>query len=246
MPTELRREIGSCVYRVAQESLSNIAKHAGAKRVSVILEGDREIPPPAREGLGYWLQDGIAGKQTLVSACLGMEERVGLLRGNFTGLVPAGERYGDHRGNSAGGLMVKRPRVLLADDHALILAGIRGLLEAHYDVVEQVGDGRSLVEAALRLRPDLIILDISLPVIERDRRRPANQEGMAGGEAPVPEHACEPRIPAGGDRRGRLGIRPEDFREGRPANRDAEGPQRANVRQSIIRWGAYRESVDCP
>ena len=61
--------------------------------------------------------------------------------------------------------MVKRARVLLADDHALILAGIRSLLDGHYDVVEQVGDGRSLVEAALRLRPDLIILDISLPLL---------------------------------------------------------------------------------
>jgi DNA-binding NarL/FixJ family response regulator len=61
--------------------------------------------------------------------------------------------------------MAKRARVLLADDHALILAGIRGLLEGHYDIVEQVGDGRSLVEAALRLRPDVIILDISLPLL---------------------------------------------------------------------------------
>jgi len=61
--------------------------------------------------------------------------------------------------------MVKRARVLLADDHALILAGIRGLLEVHYDIVEEVGDGRSLVEAALRLRPDLMIIDISLPLL---------------------------------------------------------------------------------
>ena len=61
--------------------------------------------------------------------------------------------------------MIRRPRILLADDHALILAGIRGLLEPHYDVVEQVSDGPSLVEAALRLRPDLIILDISLPLM---------------------------------------------------------------------------------
>ena len=61
--------------------------------------------------------------------------------------------------------MGKGPRILLADDHALILAGIRGLLEPQYDIVEQIGDGRSLIEAALRLRPDLIILDISLPLL---------------------------------------------------------------------------------
>ena len=61
--------------------------------------------------------------------------------------------------------MVKRARVLLADDHPLILAGIRGLLVEHHDVVDQVGDGRSVVEAALRLRPDLIILDVSMPLL---------------------------------------------------------------------------------
>jgi DNA-binding NarL/FixJ family response regulator len=57
------------------------------------------------------------------------------------------------------------PRILLADDHSFILAGIRSLLEAHYDLVGQVSDGRSLVEAALRLRPDLTILDVTMPLL---------------------------------------------------------------------------------
>ena len=61
--------------------------------------------------------------------------------------------------------MTRRNTILLADDHGLILSGIRGLLNGYYDVVEQVCDGRSLVAAALRLRPDLIILDISLPLL---------------------------------------------------------------------------------
>jgi DNA-binding NarL/FixJ family response regulator len=58
-----------------------------------------------------------------------------------------------------------RPRILLADDHSIILAGIRSLLDGHYDVVGQVSDGRSLVEAALRLRPDLTILDVGMPLL---------------------------------------------------------------------------------
>lgn len=61
--------------------------------------------------------------------------------------------------------MTRRSSILLADDHALILSGIRGLLDGLYDLVEEVHDGRSLVEAALRLKPDLIILDISLPLL---------------------------------------------------------------------------------
>ena len=58
---------------------------------------------------------------------------------------------------------MKKPSVLLADDHSLILAGLRKLVEADYDVVGTVEDGRALVEAAQALRPDLILLDISMP-----------------------------------------------------------------------------------
>jgi DNA-binding NarL/FixJ family response regulator len=61
--------------------------------------------------------------------------------------------------------LIRRSTILLADDHALILAGIHGLLDGHYDIVEQVRDGRSLVAAAVRLKPDLIILDISMPLL---------------------------------------------------------------------------------
>jgi DNA-binding NarL/FixJ family response regulator len=61
--------------------------------------------------------------------------------------------------------LTRRSSILLADDHTLILAGIRGLLDGHYDIVDQVRDGRALVDAAVRLKPDLIILDISLPLL---------------------------------------------------------------------------------
>jgi len=58
---------------------------------------------------------------------------------------------------------MKKPRILLADDHAVILEGCRALLEHHYEIVGIQSDGRSLVEAALRLKPQLILLDISMP-----------------------------------------------------------------------------------
>ena len=60
---------------------------------------------------------------------------------------------------------MKRPRVLMADDHSLILAGLRKLVEADCEVVGAVEDGRALVEAAQKLRPDLILLDISMPLL---------------------------------------------------------------------------------
>jgi DNA-binding NarL/FixJ family response regulator len=60
---------------------------------------------------------------------------------------------------------VKRARILLGDNDTLILEGIRSLLDTEYEVVQVASDGRSLVEAALRLRPDVIVLDTSLPLL---------------------------------------------------------------------------------
>jgi DNA-binding NarL/FixJ family response regulator len=60
---------------------------------------------------------------------------------------------------------VSRARILLGDDHVLILEGLKRMLEPLHDIVEAVGDGRSLVDAALRLKPDLIILEVSMPVL---------------------------------------------------------------------------------
>jgi DNA-binding NarL/FixJ family response regulator len=58
-----------------------------------------------------------------------------------------------------------RPRVLLADDHTLVLEGFRRIVEQRCEVVGAVEDGRALLEAAIRLRPDLILLDISMPLL---------------------------------------------------------------------------------
>jgi DNA-binding NarL/FixJ family response regulator len=60
---------------------------------------------------------------------------------------------------------MKRARILVADDHSIVLAGIRSLVKQDWDLVGHVSDGRSLVEAALKLRPDLVILDIGMPVL---------------------------------------------------------------------------------
>lgn len=58
---------------------------------------------------------------------------------------------------------MKKPRVLLADDHTFVLEGFKKLLEEQCDLVGSVEDGRALVEAAIKLQPDLVILDISMP-----------------------------------------------------------------------------------
>jgi DNA-binding NarL/FixJ family response regulator len=60
---------------------------------------------------------------------------------------------------------VRPPRVLLADDHALILGAFEKLLAGDCDIVGQASDGRALVAAAETLKPDLIVLDISMPLL---------------------------------------------------------------------------------
>jgi DNA-binding NarL/FixJ family response regulator len=58
---------------------------------------------------------------------------------------------------------VKRPRVLLADDHRLLREAFVKLLEPDCDVVGAVSDGRALLEAAPKLRPDVVVVDIAMP-----------------------------------------------------------------------------------
>ena len=58
-------------------------------------------------------------------------------------------------------------RVLIADDHPLLVDGLRSLLEAHgMEVVGTVGDGQAAVSEALRLEPDLVLVDIRMPVCD--------------------------------------------------------------------------------
>ena len=58
-----------------------------------------------------------------------------------------------------------RPRVLLADDHAMVLAGLSSLVEREFDLVGTARDGRELVELSARLVPDVVVADISMPLL---------------------------------------------------------------------------------
>ena len=58
---------------------------------------------------------------------------------------------------------MKRPRLLLADDHKIVLEGLRGILEPEFEIVGAVEDGRALVAEAERMSPDVVVADISMP-----------------------------------------------------------------------------------
>lgn len=60
---------------------------------------------------------------------------------------------------------MKRIRILLADDHTMICDGFRKLLEPEYEVVATVGDGLSLLKAAKELQPDVVLVDVGMPLL---------------------------------------------------------------------------------
>jgi DNA-binding NarL/FixJ family response regulator len=58
-----------------------------------------------------------------------------------------------------------RPRIMLADDHTILVEAFRSLLEPYYDVVATVSDGRALLEVAPQLNPEVIVVDIGMPLM---------------------------------------------------------------------------------
>ena len=58
-----------------------------------------------------------------------------------------------------------QPRVLLADDHPAVLNKVASLLESTCEIVGKVGDGKTLLEVSASLHPDILIIDISMPIL---------------------------------------------------------------------------------
>ena len=61
--------------------------------------------------------------------------------------------------------MKRRTRVLLADDHPIVVEGLVTLLKGHFELVGTVGNGNELIDSARKLRPDVIVADIAMPVL---------------------------------------------------------------------------------
>jgi len=58
-----------------------------------------------------------------------------------------------------------KPRLILADDHTIIVEAFRKLLEPEYEIVAAVSDGRALLETAPKIKPDVIVVDIGMPLM---------------------------------------------------------------------------------
>jgi len=74
-----------------------------------------------------------------------------------------------------------RARVLLADDHKMVAEGLARLLGEAFDLVGTVHDGQQLVDTARRLRPDVIVTDVTMPLMSGlDAMRTLQQERLGG------------------------------------------------------------------
>src|SRR5271154_3620031 len=60
---------------------------------------------------------------------------------------------------------MRKPRIFLADDHAMLLDAFRRMLEQEFDVVGTAADGLELLEFAPKLQPDLVVVDLGLPLL---------------------------------------------------------------------------------
>jgi DNA-binding NarL/FixJ family response regulator len=58
-----------------------------------------------------------------------------------------------------------RPRIMLADDHTILVEAFRSMLEPYYEVVATVADGRALLEVAPQLNPEVVVVDIGMPLM---------------------------------------------------------------------------------
>ena len=162
-----------CLYRVAQEALSNVARHAEARRVRVTLaEADGGLAlDVADDGRGFDLAD--AGQRAGGMGLSSAEERVRLADGTLS--IDAAPGRGTtvrawvplRRPDNSRRSMTMR-RVLVCCSRTTTRSSPRawrGCCAASSTCSRIVGDGGRLVEAARRLRPDVVVADMSMPVL---------------------------------------------------------------------------------
>src|SRR5262249_54079045 len=101
---------------------------------------------------------------------------------------------------------MNKTSVLLADDHTIVAEGLRSLLEGEFEFVGTVGDGRALLDAARKLKPDVIVADISMPLLNGlDAVRHLKRDGSTAKIIFLTMHT-EPQLAAEAFRAGASGY----------------------------------------
>jgi len=175
VPRELPDDISLCLYRVTQESLQNIIKHSGAAAalVSVKFEKGEICLSVSDDGNGF---DPLAKKANEALGLISIDERMRAVKGEarVISAVGAGTKIevrvpvGNH---SAGGINNKSQfkinnsgrRVVVADDSKVMRETIVELITPRFEVIATAADGKTALELIKRLKPDIAVLDMSMP-----------------------------------------------------------------------------------
>jgi NarL family two-component system response regulator LiaR len=187
LPPTLEEEL----FRIAQETLNNVVKHARATRVALDLHFGAEMvgleigddgvgfePAAARQRGGLGLE-GIAERLKRIGGKLQVESVPG--QGTRVRVeVPIGRALPERAGQLSLPRMLTLPgpqprswpqapiRVLVADDHAIIRKGIRALLATQMgiEVIGEAANGQETVDRAAELLPDVVLMDLLMPVMD--------------------------------------------------------------------------------
>ena len=176
LPVEVRIEgqqvplppgVDLSAYRIIQEALTNTIKHAGPATAEVVLRYGTSALKLEITDSGTATTPGTGTGHGLI----GMRERITLLGGDLVTGVPRRRRLPGPRPPAAD-RGERNPavtiRVLIADDQELVRTGFRVIVNAEPDleVVGEARDGNQVIEAARRLRPDVVLMDIRMPNLD--------------------------------------------------------------------------------
>jgi len=185
------QSLATFLFRAAQELLLNVSKHAGTNEAEVVLstEGDLYHLLVRDQGVGFAADDeegesetsfglfSIRERAEILGGTVQIDSEVGV--GTSISIVLPNSRKAD--GAPGAPLEVQDARatvratpeatpvrVVLVDDHRVLRSGLKLLLVEHpeIDVVGELDDGEQAVEAAARLHPDIMVMDVAMPRLD--------------------------------------------------------------------------------
>ncbi len=174
---QLNQEVQTALYRVAQEAISNVVRHAGATEIEVSLTArPGAVCLIIRDnGSGFTVRDRFDNDRRKRLGLIGMSERTKLVGGSLTiesvpgkgTTIHACVPFDRHLGINGTPSRLCKINVLIADDHHLFRQGLRRVLEAESDihVVAEAPNGRVAVEMTRLFKPDVVLMDAAMPVL---------------------------------------------------------------------------------